>query len=113
MKGGNEFYDVVQMAQLLFNDTSAACCYASHRLLNEDRTYFKQAGRIPPVFAARPDKDVITLIARQEAEAQVRRALMSQDCELCVGWSSLHYYRCRHKSVELETMSRVTKVKRT
>lgn len=65
------------MAQLLFGNDSAACCYASHRLLNEDRTYFKQAGRMPPVFAARQDKEVVAILARDEAEKQVGEILYS------------------------------------
>ena len=49
MKGEKEAYlSVAEMADLLFNDTSPDLCYASHRLLNEDRTFFKQVGRLPP-----------------------------------------------------------------
>lgn len=64
---GEEFYSVAQMADLLFNEGTPAACYAAHRLLNEDRTYFKQVGRAPPMFQARPEREVVNL--RQQAEA--------------------------------------------
>jgi len=44
----DKFQDVKKMAKLLFGEESPVSCYASHRLLNEDRTYFKQVRRPPP-----------------------------------------------------------------
>ena len=72
MKGEKDtFLSVTEMADLLFNDTSPSLCYASHRLLNEDRTFFKQVGRLPPKFAARPDAEVQAIKGRQAAELKV------------------------------------------
>ncbi len=68
---------VAEMADLLFNETSAGYCYASHRLLNEDRTFFKQVGRLPPKFAARPDAEVRAIQGRQAAELKVLFQLAS------------------------------------
>ena len=36
------FYDVAKMTELLFGEVDPATSYATHWLLNEDRTYFKQ-----------------------------------------------------------------------
>ena len=72
MKGEKDaMLSVPEMADLLFNDTSASHCYASHKLLNEDRTFFKQVGRLPPKFAARQDADVQAIKGRQAAELKV------------------------------------------
>ena len=72
MRGEKDaFLSVAEMADLLFNDTSPSLCYASHRLLNEDRTYFKQVGRLPPKFAARSDTEVQAIKGRQAAELKV------------------------------------------
>lgn len=67
----NELYSVPEMAHLLFGDTSATSCYASHRLLSQERVYFKQAGRIPPRFQARSEKDVHAIQAKRLAEEKV------------------------------------------
>lgn len=75
MNGEKENHlDVVEMADLLFNDTSPGHCYASHRLLNEDRTFFKQVGRLPPKFVARSEAEVAAIRGRQEAELKVGTA---------------------------------------
>lgn len=67
----NELYSVTEMAQLLFGNTSAASCYASHRLLSQERIYFKQAGRSPPKFQARSEKDVHSLKTKRLVEEKV------------------------------------------
>ena len=59
------------MADLLFNNAAPAACYAAHRLLSEDRTFFKQVGRAPPSFQARTQKDVAVAQARLDAERKV------------------------------------------
>ena len=41
-----ELYSVQSMAELLFGNTNAVSCYASHRLLSQERLYFKQALRV-------------------------------------------------------------------
>ena len=70
-----DFYNVVQMAEFLYGEVSPATCYSAHRLLNEDRTYFKQVGRVPPVFQARPAAEVAKLQAQAAAEKKVRTFL--------------------------------------
>lgn len=63
---------VPQMAQLLYARSDPVACYASHRLLNEDRVYFRQVGRAPPTFQPRAQRDVDSLLAKQQAEQRVR-----------------------------------------
>jgi hypothetical protein len=49
-----QFYNVAQMTDLLFGDVTTVNCYASHRLLNEDRTFFKQVAPPPPLLSPPP-----------------------------------------------------------
>ena len=41
---GGRSVEPKELAQLLFSEQSAPCCYAAHRLLSEDKLYFKQKG---------------------------------------------------------------------
>ena len=70
-----ELYSVQSMAELLFGNADASSCYASHRLLSQERTFFKQASRSPPLFQARSPKDVNALRMKQAAEEQVLTTL--------------------------------------
>ena len=74
--GSEETLDVASMAELLFGEATLAHTYATHKLLSEDRTYFKQTNRNPPRFQPRPEKEVRSLTMRQEAEAKVMHVLM-------------------------------------
>ena len=67
----NNLYSVQEMADLLFGNTSATACYASHRLLSQERVFFKQAGRSPPRFQARCEKDVRSIQLKRAADEQV------------------------------------------
>ena len=77
------------LAQLLFSDQSPPLCYAAHRLLNEDKLYFKQKGdRYEPRPAAQIEE--LQLKASREAErqaewegflARVRAILAGQELE--------------------------------
>ena len=71
VKEDEQFHTVVQMAELLFGETSPVSCYAAHRLLNEYRTYFKQVGRSPPMFQARSEHEVAAAQAMLAAARQV------------------------------------------
>lgn len=85
----NELYSVTDMAELLFGNTSPTSCYASHRLLSQERIFFKQAGRSPPRFQARSEKDVQSLRAKRLAEEKVlARCSSSCSCQNCFGWLS-------------------------
>ncbi|KAL3150657.1 hypothetical protein ABBQ32_000455 [Trebouxia sp. C0010 RCD-2024] len=64
----NEVYSVTDMAELLFGNLSATSCYASHRLLSQERIFFKQVGRSPPRFQARSEKDVQSLKAKRQID---------------------------------------------
>eukprot|EP00891_Asterochloris_glomerata_P003086 jgi/Astpho2/3086/Aster-x0560 len=66
---------VPQMAQLLYARSDPVACYASHRLLNEDRVYFRQVGRAPPTFQPRAQRDVDSLLAKQQAEQRAAEEL--------------------------------------
>lgn len=70
-----ELYSVIDMAALLFGNTNATSCYASHRLLSQERIFFKQAGRSPPKFQPRSAKEVNSLQAKRVAEEKVSTAL--------------------------------------
>jgi exoribonuclease-2 len=72
---GTALYSVEEMAELLYGDTGPASCAASHRLLRDDKLYFKQAGRAPPMYAARPASQVTALRQQAEAEAVASAAL--------------------------------------
>lgn len=62
-----------EMADFIFGERSAASCAAAHRLLRDDRVYFKHAGRTPPVFSPRPPDQVEALQRQAAAEAKVRK----------------------------------------
>jgi len=67
----DELYSVTEMASLLFGNEEAPSCYASHRLLSQERIFFKQAGRSPPRFQARSAKEVHSLKAKRIADEKV------------------------------------------
>jgi hypothetical protein len=67
-----ETYDVIGMAELLFGKATLASAYAAHRLLNEDRTFFKQVNRLPPGFQPRSEAEVKSILAKKKAEQRVR-----------------------------------------
>ena len=54
------------LAQLLFSDQSPPLCYAAHRLLSEDKLYFKQKG---DRYEPRPASQVEELRLKNEREA--------------------------------------------
>ncbi|KAL0034491.1 hypothetical protein WJX79_005355 [Trebouxia sp. C0005] len=64
----DELYSVTEMASLLFGNEEPRSCYASHRLLSQERIFFKQAGRSPPRFQARSAKEVHLLKAKRIAD---------------------------------------------
>lgn len=88
----NEVYSVTDMAELLFGNLSATSCYASHRLLSQERIFFKQVGRSPPRFQARSEKDVQSLKAKRQIDEKVFARCSSPDCSLyatcCIGCSA-------------------------
>ena len=54
------------LAQLLFSDQSPPLCYAAHRLLSEDKLYFKQKG---DHYEPRPQSQIEELQLKNEREA--------------------------------------------
>ncbi len=56
-----------ELAQLLFSEQSVPCCYAAHRLLSEDKLYFKQKGDL---YEPRTATQVTDLKHQIEREAQ-------------------------------------------
>ena len=54
------------LAQLLFSDERPPLCYAAHRLLSEDKLYFKQKG---DHYEPRPQSQIEELKLKQEREA--------------------------------------------
>ncbi|CAL8468647.1 g8187 [Coccomyxa elongata] len=73
--GSEDSYDVSGMAELLFGKVTVANSYAAHRLLNEDRTYFKQVNRGPPHFQPRSETEVRSIQAKAAADAKAAREL--------------------------------------
>jgi hypothetical protein len=61
-----------EMAAFIFGNPTPANCAAAHRLLREDRVYFKTAGRTPPIFSPRPSDQVQSLQRQLEAQQKVR-----------------------------------------
>ncbi len=73
--GSEDAYDVPGMAELLFGKVTVANSYAAHRLLNEDRTYFKQVNRGPPRFQPRSETEIRSIQAKAAADAKVQSRL--------------------------------------
>lgn len=69
------------MAELLFGEVTVSNAYAAHRLLNEDRTYFKQVNRGRPRFQPRSQTEVKSIQAKTAADAKVRRATPFVDAD--------------------------------
>ncbi len=65
------------MATFIFGDHTPARCAAAHRLLRDDRLYFKTAGRAPLAFSPRP-ADQVEELARQLAAQQKEEALWAR-----------------------------------
>jgi len=72
--GSDELLDVASMAELLLGEATATHKYAAHKLLSEDRTYFKQTNRSLAHLQPRLEKEVRSLIITAEALAKVRLA---------------------------------------
>ena len=64
---GERSFEPKELAQLLFSEQSVPCCYAAHRLLSEDKLYFKQKG---DVYEPRTATQVAELKHQIEREAQ-------------------------------------------
>ena len=64
---GGRAVEPKELAQLLFSEQTAPCCYAAHRLLSEDRLYFKQKG---DAYEPRTAAQVAELKHQTEREAQ-------------------------------------------
>ncbi|MFE4105872.1 ribonuclease catalytic domain-containing protein [Almyronema epifaneia] len=62
-----EAADPVSLAQLLFSDQQLPLCYAAHRLLSEDKIYFKQKG---DRYEPRPASQVEEIQHQLNREAQ-------------------------------------------
>jgi exoribonuclease II len=73
-----------EMALLLFSDQSAPYCYAAHRLLSEDKLYFKQKG---DAYEPRSAAQVAELKHQIEREAQRQQELNAFFARLQVGLS--------------------------
>lgn len=71
MLSPGEEMGVMAMSDLLFGEESPAHCFATHRLLSDNRIYFKQLQRKPPVFAPRQPSEVQLLLHQQAAEDKV------------------------------------------
>ncbi|MCG9890399.1 MAG: ribonuclease R [Thermosynechococcaceae cyanobacterium MS004] len=69
---GSDTIDPKQMAQLLFSEQSAVCCYAAYRLLSQDKLYFKQKGE---VYEPRSAAQVADLKHQVEKEIQRQQEL--------------------------------------
>ncbi len=77
------------LAQLLFSDQSPPLCYAAHRLLSEDKLYFKQKGdRYEPRPAAQIEELQLKMSREAERQAEwegflarVQAVLAGQDLE--------------------------------
>ena len=65
----DETTDPASLALLLFSDQSPCLCYAAHRLLSEDKVYFKQKGDCYEPRSASQVADILHQMAR-EAERQ-------------------------------------------
>ena len=89
----NELYSVTDMAELLFGNASATSCYASHRLLSQERIFFKQVGRSPPRFQARSEKDVHSLKAKRAADEKVLVTSSSIRMQLSDHWLNCMFSR--------------------
>lgn len=75
MTGSDESYDVPGMADLLFGEVTVSKAYAAHRLLNEDRTFFKQVNRGLPRFQPRSQTEVKSIQAKAAADAKVQKEI--------------------------------------
>lgn len=78
-------YDVEQMADMLFSETTSVALYATHRMLRDDRRLFKQAGRLPPMYQPRLQAEVDALRAQEEEAARVWNSVwVTCDVLVCV-----------------------------
>ena len=62
---------VTEMADLLFNNQDSLSCYAAHKLLTDDKRFFKQVGRKPPFYTPRGKQEMEAFCAQIAAEQKV------------------------------------------
>jgi exoribonuclease-2 len=67
LQEAEESTDPASLAMLLFSDQGPALCYAAHRLLTEDKIYFKKKG---DRFEPRPASQVEDLLLQIQRETQ-------------------------------------------
>eukprot|EP01025_Chloroclados_australasicus_P042923 TRINITY_DN45660_c0_g1_i1.p1 TRINITY_DN45660_c0_g1~~TRINITY_DN45660_c0_g1_i1.p1 ORF type:complete len:829 (+),score=102.80 TRINITY_DN45660_c0_g1_i1:167-2653(+) len=65
-----QVFNLPQMTQKLFDSVTAESLYVSHRLLSEDGLYFKQVGRMPPMYEPRTADDVDMIKDFRESQQQ-------------------------------------------
>ena len=73
----NRAVDVKDLSTMLFSDTSPTACYAAHRMLSEDKLFFKQKG---DRYEPRPASQV-TEIRRQQDLARQREREQQAFCD--------------------------------
>lgn len=67
-----------ELAQLLFSEQSAPCCYAAYRLLCEDKLYFKQKGELYEPRAAAQVAELKHQIEREAQRQQEQKAFFER-----------------------------------
>ena len=82
----------MQLAALLYSDQSASPCYAAHRLLSEDKLYFKQKGDLYEPRSAAQVAELKHQLERQaqreQEQAQFQMALRQALAGEAVTWQS-------------------------
>ncbi|MCS6781698.1 MAG: ribonuclease R [Gloeomargarita sp. SKYBB_i_bin120] len=74
LSGENRLVNPEELAQLLFNQTDPPLCYAAHRLLRQDRIFFKQRGEY---YEPRSPQQVQELRHQLQKEAQKQQELQA------------------------------------
>jgi exoribonuclease II len=83
----NRIVTITEMAQLLFSEQSAACCYAAYRLLTQDKIYFKQKGDGYEPRSAAQIHDIQVQLAREAQRHQEQTAFYERVQRVCAGES--------------------------
>ena len=94
-----EFADPASLALLLFSDRRPALCYAAHRLLSDDKIYFKQKGERYEPRSATQVEELQHQVAREAQRLEEWQGFLQRVKQFLAG-ESLEWQKCDRPRLE-------------
>ncbi|MBE9080031.1 VacB/RNase II family 3'-5' exoribonuclease [Romeria aff. gracilis LEGE 07310] len=95
-----ETVDPASLALLLFSDQRPPLCYAAHRLLSEDKIYFKQKGDYYEPRSANQVEDLLLQVSREAERRQEWESFLSR-AQQAIQENSVEWHKSDRPRLEL------------